>query len=313
MTWAGTREQTRNKGQAHLPKWPVSDWVAETVRTVPARTRGPRYRATVVLGTPSIKRGSGSPPRAVSWLSSGLSLWDLRLTNSSFKPAWQIWVWNSGLSVSESETQTDQFQHRQCFPSFRVRSNALWGFPDSSAGKESTCNAGDLGSIPGLGRSPGEGTGYPLQCSGLENSMDCIVYGVSKSRTRLSDFCFHWCFAEPLVGHLFLPFSRKQAELRCDLKLSWDATWSYAELVMSLMKSAEPVSPSKHQGPTGWRKRSQGEGWSHFLSVKGTLHGFKTEFKSTCIVVFLKETAITSFPRNCWLIEEIWKHLSHSF
>ena len=48
------------------------------------------------------------------------------------------------------------------------------GFPGSSAGKESACNAGDPGSIPGLGRSPGEGNSYPLQYSGLENSMDCI-------------------------------------------------------------------------------------------------------------------------------------------
>ena len=55
------------------------------------------------------------------------------------------------------------------------------GIPCGSAGKESTCNAGDLGSIPGLGRSPGEGKGYPLQYSGLENSMDCIVHGVSQS------------------------------------------------------------------------------------------------------------------------------------
>ena len=46
--------------------------------------------------------------------------------------------------------------------------------PGGSAGKESVCNAGDLGSIPGLGKSSGEGKGYPLQCSGLENSMDCI-------------------------------------------------------------------------------------------------------------------------------------------
>ena len=46
------------------------------------------------------------------------------------------------------------------------------GFPGGSAGKESACKAGDLGSIPGLGRSPGEGKGYPLQYSGLENSMD---------------------------------------------------------------------------------------------------------------------------------------------
>ena len=64
------------------------------------------------------------------------------------------------------------------------------GFSDSSVGKESNCNAGDPGSIPGLGRSPGEGKGYPLQYSGLENSMNCIVHGVTKSRTRLSDFHF---------------------------------------------------------------------------------------------------------------------------
>ena len=64
-------------------------------------------------------------------------------------------------------------------------------FPCGSAGKESTCSAGDLGSIPGLRRSPGEGKGYPLQCSGLENSMDCIVHGVAKSQTQLSDFHFH--------------------------------------------------------------------------------------------------------------------------
>ena len=57
------------------------------------------------------------------------------------------------------------------------------GFPCGSAGKESACNVGDLGSIPGLGRSPGEGKGYPLQYSGLENSMDCIVCGVAKSWT----------------------------------------------------------------------------------------------------------------------------------
>ena len=62
------------------------------------------------------------------------------------------------------------------------------GFPDSSVGKESTCNVGDLGSIPGLGRSPGEGN--PLQYSGLENSIDCIVHGVAKSLTLLSDFHF---------------------------------------------------------------------------------------------------------------------------
>ena len=52
------------------------------------------------------------------------------------------------------------------------------GFPGSSAGKESACNAGDSSSIPVSGRSAVEGIGYPLQYSGLENSMDCIVHGV---------------------------------------------------------------------------------------------------------------------------------------
>ena len=66
------------------------------------------------------------------------------------------------------------------------------GFPCGSAGKESTCNVGDLALIPGLGRSPGEGEGYPLQDSGLENSMDCRVHGVAKSRTQLRDFHFHF-------------------------------------------------------------------------------------------------------------------------
>ena len=65
------------------------------------------------------------------------------------------------------------------------------GFSCGSAGKESACNEGNLGSIPGLQRSPGEGKGYPLQYSGLENFMDAIVHGVAKSWTRLSNFHFH--------------------------------------------------------------------------------------------------------------------------
>ena len=56
-------------------------------------------------------------------------------------------------------------------------------FPGDSDGKESACNEGDLGLIPGLGSTPGEGKGYPLQYSGLEKSMDSIVHGVTKSQT----------------------------------------------------------------------------------------------------------------------------------
>ena len=66
-----------------------------------------------------------------------------------------------------------------------------FGLPCSSNSKKSACNAGDLGSIPGLGRSSGEGNGYPLQYSGLENAMDrgawwATVHGIAKSQTRLS-------------------------------------------------------------------------------------------------------------------------------
>ena len=75
-------------------------------------------------------------------------------------------------------------------------------FPGGSDGKESTCNAGDLGSIPGLGRSPGEGNSYPIQYSGLENSMDYIVHGVSKSWTWLSNF--HFPLQKLQVKALFL-------------------------------------------------------------------------------------------------------------
>ena len=76
----------------------------------------------------------------------------------------------------------------------------ILGFLGISADKESARNAGDLGSIPELGRSSGEGNGYLLQYSGLENSMDCIVHGVAKSRTWLSDFHFHFFHILSLYG-----------------------------------------------------------------------------------------------------------------
>ena len=90
------------------------------------------------------------------------------------------------------------------------------GFPASSAGKESAFNAGDPSLIPGSGRSPGKGIGYPLQYSGLENFMDCIGHGVAKSQTWLRDFHF--------MGHLSRGFWRltyprtrkgKRDQLKC--------------------------------------------------------------------------------------------------
>ena len=79
----------------------------------------------------------------------------------------------------------------------RLPTAVFLGFPCGSAGKESACTAGELGLIPGLGRSPGEGKGYPLQYSGLENSMDFTVHGVRKSRTPLSSSHFHFLSAPP--------------------------------------------------------------------------------------------------------------------
>ena len=105
------------------------------------------------------------------------------LMGLGFSPGVMKMFWN--------ETEAVVVQH--CEYSKR---HWITGFPGSSADKESACNAGDPDLVPGLGRSPGEGNGYPLQCSGLENSMDCIVHGVAKSWTWLSDF--HFSMFKPL-------------------------------------------------------------------------------------------------------------------
>ena len=68
------------------------------------------------------------------------------------------------------------------------------GFPCGSVGKESACNAGDLDSIPGLGRSPGEEKSYPLQYSGLENSMDCVIDSVRKEADGTERISFHFTY-----------------------------------------------------------------------------------------------------------------------
>ena len=98
-----------------------------------------------------------------------------RLENSRDRGAW----WAIVHRVAKSRTRLSDFHFHM-------------GFPGGSDSKESSCNAGDLGLIPGWGRCPGEGNGHPLQYSGLENSMDYVVHGVTKSQTRLSDFHFHF-------------------------------------------------------------------------------------------------------------------------
>ena len=89
------------------------------------------------------------------------------------------------------ETRFNSWDRKIPWRKVRSPIPVFFGFPGGSTGKEPACNEGDLGLIPGLGRSSGEGNGYSLQYSGLENSMDCIVHGVTKSRTGLSDFHFH--------------------------------------------------------------------------------------------------------------------------
>ena len=112
--------------------------------------------------------------RKFYWIMLCLDIFSLDLMLKQWYPSEKHW---KGLGIASENGDIPRF--------WKI------GFPDSSAGKESACNAGDLGSIPELGRSPGEGKGYPLQYSGLEKSMDSVVHGVTKSWTWLSDFHFH--------------------------------------------------------------------------------------------------------------------------
>ena len=92
----------------------------------------------------------------------------------------------------------------------------LLGFPSGWAGKETACNLGDLGWILGLGRCPGEGKGYPLQHSGLENSKDCIVHVVAKSQTQLSNFHFTSVqFSRSVVSDSLWPHEPQHARPPC--------------------------------------------------------------------------------------------------
>ena len=108
-----------------------------------------------------------------------------------------LWLWASWFTSLYVSFLTHEVEIR-----LAASFIGLWGSPGGSDGKESACNAGDLGSVPGLRRSPGEGNGYPLQYSCLENAMDrgawwVTVHGVTKSWTRLSDkhFHLHWIVA----------------------------------------------------------------------------------------------------------------------
>ena len=156
-----------------------------------------------------------------------------------------------GFSWTRDQTQVS-YTGRQIFTTEPPRKLSLWcfitaalanilppiclphlGFPGGSAGKESPCNAGDLGSIPGLGRSSGEGKGYPLQYCGQENSMDYKVHGVTKSQTWLSEFHFH--FAPELLQLGVWPHPCYQtAHLRAPQHVTWLITPSFLEIFFHL-------------------------------------------------------------------------------
>ena len=118
----------------------------------------------------------------------------------------------------------------QRVPKSQTRLTLSLCFPCGSACKESAYNAGDLGSIPQLGRSPGEGKGYPLQYSGLENSMGCVVHGISKSWTWLSDFHFQAEIARDQQGCI--------VDQRIWLSNSWEVV--LRSLLGSSCKSLSP-------------------------------------------------------------------------
>ena len=109
--------------------------------------------------------------------------------------------------IEMQETPVQSLGREEPWRRERLPTPVFLHFSCGSAGKESACNAGDLGSIPGLERSPRGGKGYPLQYSGLENSTDCIVHGVAKSRTRLTDFHFqniHTTYIHTWLIHTYI-------------------------------------------------------------------------------------------------------------
>ena len=119
-------------------------------------------------------------PCSVWFSRSELGLKNLHLTNSHIRLIWLVW----GTTLWKSQHLRDHFssknEERSPWNKFKLSKLNL-GFPCGSAGNESTHNVGDLGSIPGLERSPREVKGYPLQYSGLENSMDCSPWGHKES------------------------------------------------------------------------------------------------------------------------------------
>ena len=139
------------------------------------------------------------------------------------------------IPVSQEAGKVAWYSHLlKNFPQFvAIHTVTSLGFPDSSNGKESACNGGDLGLIPGLGRSPGEGHGNALQYSHLENSMGrgawrAPIYGVTKSQTQPSDHYFHFYFLSYSQRLYCSQWSRSRYFLKFPCFLVWsNGYWQF--------------------------------------------------------------------------------------
>ena len=118
----------------------------------------------------------------------------------------------------------------------------LLGFPGGSASEESACNAEDLGLIPELGRSPGEGNGCLFHYSGLENSTDCIVHRVAKNRTQLSDFHFDFVSLLQLLHSTTLWYTKGISAV-CYCKITQNLWWYRSVQVWLSIKQLQFTHP----------------------------------------------------------------------
>ena len=155
--------------------------------------------------------------------------------------------------------------------------------PDSSVGKESTCNAGDPVLIPELGRSSGQGKGYPLHYCGLENSMDCVVRGIAKSRTRLSDFHFQGCILLLCLFNLCVEYIMQNTRLD-----ESQAGIKIAGRNINNLRYADDTSPMAETEE----------------ELKSLLIGWKRKVKKTGLKLNIQTTKIrASGPITSWQIE----------
>ena len=121
--------------------------------------------------------------RILEWIASPFSRGSSRPRIPGLLHRRQILYHLSYREVLCKRSQFNSWVRKICWRRDRLPTPVFLGFPCGSAGKESICKEGDLGLIPGLGRSPGEGKGCPSQYSGLENSMDCMDYELTKTQT----------------------------------------------------------------------------------------------------------------------------------